>query len=609
MPVFYPAMACNLIIRFDEALVSGAYLSPKSAEDLADTLTLPLGGSVNKAGILDGAKDRLTHIISVIPKAASLELPGYRQAGKFSLTFAWRDLPLDPRAIRALGVEVYVGTVPAANFQRGMMGETNGDRPASYLVESADNLMLAGVVDNHTVTFNDKGSELKLDGRDLRAIFIDGKIAPSTVKQLNVDQPVHLVVKDILAKAPQGAQIQVNVDASDWPGGIVPAPAAKELLSRINLGAKGQKPAMPVKGQSKDLSFWDIITNFCSLVGAVPFFRGHALWIRPARSLFDQAKAGTKNGPQTKTPFKNGQVRNIKTSRNEVQISFRRMIYGRNVAALNFERKLGGVKVPTVLCVSVDPSKAGEAKLIEAKWPDDEDGADAARVEAAQVTSVDASGKESATDVLRIPVPGITDKDRLRAIAKQIYEEVGRGEMGGSCSSKDLASLGGDNDDADIVRLMPGDACEFLVDATGVQGLPPVVSELNTTASESTAEAARKLAQRLGGNRQDLAEVLVGTARGTVQKLQNVFRVANVKYSWAVDSGLAVDFDFQNYIESRYDVTPTLSDVTNKLLNVVSNVERALAEHGIAQQKAPSRGASAKPSTDDTVIPPWLKGK
>src|SRR5262249_8859335 len=126
------------------------------------------------------------------------------------------------------------------------------------------------------------------------------------------------------------------------------------------------------------------------------------------------------------------------------------------------------------------------------------------------------------------------------------------------CSSKDLASLGGDNEDADILRVRPGDACEFLVDSTGVQGLPPVVSELNTEAAASVQEAANKLAQRLGG-RNDLAQLLVGVARGQFQKLQNVFRAENVKYTWGASDGIAVDFDFKNYIEARYDVTPSAS--------------------------------------------------
>jgi len=584
MAVYYPAMAVNLVMRFDESLLTGALLKPDSAESLAKAKTSFLGaGTSAKPSALDGTKDRLSHILSIIPKQGSLELPGYRQAGKFSLSFAWRDLPIDPRAIRALGVEIYIGTVSALNFARGMRGEKDNGQLASYIVQNAQNLMLAGIADNHTVTFNDRGSEVKIDGRDLRSIFIDGKIAPETVKQVKVDQPINKVVQDILNRAPQGANINVNIDPNDWPNGVVPSPADPRLVSRISLGANGQKPGhMPVKGSSVTLNFWDIITNFCLLVGAVPYFRGYDLWIRPARSLFDQAKAEGPN--RNPTPFKDGLKRAIPLAGGKSEdIAFRRMVYGSNISSLNFERKLAGAsKVPTVKCVSVDPSQPGEDKLIEGEWP---------KADKAKVTNVSPSGNESGQEILRIPVPGITDKSRLEQIAEQIYEEIGRGELGGSCSSKDLASLGGDNEDADIVRLRPGDAVEFLVDATGVRGLPPVVSQLNNTAAQSTQEAAKELTEILGGQRySDLANVLVGTARGTIQNLQSVFRVANVKYSWAAESGIGVDFDFQNYIEARYDTNPTINQITNNLLNAGLK----LKERAEAERKNPSRAASQK---------------
>lgn len=586
MGTFYPALSCNLILRFDEALLSGASLDPKSSEDLAEPrLTFPAGGASEKPGAMKGAADRLSIITAIIPRQASIELPGYRQAGKFSLSLDWRNMPLDPRAIRAVGVEIFVGAVRAEDFSRGMLGEKDDGKLASFLTQRAEDLILAGTVDNHTVSFTDKGSELKLDGRDLRGLFLDAKIAPDTLKGLKVDQPINKVIEELLGRCNMGSEVPVNVEARDWPNGVVPAPAAAELIDRVLLGSGGSKPGMPMKGNSGSLSFWDVVTNFCLLVGAVPYFRGHQLWVRPARSLFEQTNIDKKAGPNAKTPFADGKPRDIKTSKGSFQTPYRIMAYGKNIASLNFERKLGGgSKVPSVVCVSVDPNAPKGQRLVEAEWPEEEK---------AKVTNVSPSGDQAGNEKLRVPVPGIKDKDRLRFIASQIYEEVGRGEMGGSCSTKDLKSLGGPDDDVDLVRLRPGDAVELRIDASGLGSAPPVVSELNSAASEAPAESARKLAARLGG-RLDLAEVLVGTARGRFKNLQSIFRVGNVKYTWAAESGLGVDFDFQNYIEARYDEQSVPAQVAQSLIEGLDKLQPRIDEAAKKLRQNPNKQSAPK---------------
>ena len=36
------------------------------------------------------------------------------------------------------------------------------------------------------------------------------------------------------------------------------------------------------------------------------------------------------------------------------------------------------------------------------------------------------------------------------------------------------------------------------------------------------------------------------------QRLQRAFRVKTVKYGWDKDTGISIDFDFENYVEARY---------------------------------------------------------
>lgn len=546
MPVYYPAVAANLILRFDEALLAGNRApSPRTATELAAVQGGPTGAASARADMLSGAKDRLSHVLAVVPRQASLELPSYRQAPKFSLTFAFRDFPIDPRAIRAASVELYVGTVSSENWARGMRGEVDGGRLASQLVQTPENLMLVGLVNSIAASHSDKGSEVTMEGMGLQSLFLAMNASAETAASINTDKPITEVVTQILEKAGLAKRVPVRYQEEDWPEGL-PRPIAPAIADRASKGASGQEtPRLQLKGDSNSTKVWDLITHVCTLVGAIPYFIGHELWIRPARSIFTQKNAGITRD----TPFRGGRPRTIRGADNKpVDFAFRKMVFGRNLLSFSLERKFFTEgTLPTVRVISVDtssPEKGGKRRL-EVTHPPEEEAK-------ARTSFVAPSGSDSTTNVITVSVPGIKDKVRLKEIALQLYEEIARGEMGGGFSSKDLASLGGDNEDADILRLRPGDAVEFVVDGAGFQGLPPVVSELTTEASQSVQEAVDSVAARLGGRR-DLAEVLVGTARGRFQGLQNVFRVANVRYTWDTASGIAVDADFQNYVTARSD--------------------------------------------------------
>lgn len=546
MPIYYPSVAVNMTMRFDEALLSGNTPAPTTPTDGANKTDLSAGGASAKSGLFQIADSQLSYALALVPRTATIEIPTYRQAQKFTMAFNFRDFPIDPRAIRALGVEIYIGTVTGDNWARGMRGEQSSGRLASQIQLKDENRMLVGIVDSLSASHSEKGSEVVMEGHGVSSMFLSAKVNAQQLKKLNVDQSIDGVVKQLLAMDAQGKDIPVRIGVPpslvvDWPNGV-PKVGAKEILSRIMKGADGQKANLPMKGDPNTVAVWDVITNLCNIVGAVPYFIGHELWIRPAKSIFQQQNAGQTGN----TPFKDGAVRTIKTGTTTQTINFRKMVYGRDLNNINLERKFGPTTVPQIRVVSIDNTKKGKSALLEALYPE------AGSKDATRTTVVSPGGGQTRTEITTIAVPGITDKTRLAFIAEQIWHEIGRGELKGTASTKDLASLGGDNDDADIIRLRPGDAIELLVDASGVRSLPPVVSELNTLASMSTNEAIKSINDKLGGNQQKLAEVLVGSARGTFQGLQSVFRVNNVKYSWDLESGIGVDFDFQNYIEARY---------------------------------------------------------
>lgn len=588
--VYRPVMSVDFFIRFDEVMLSKVGVDISSPADLVNGDVQPkaTGKASTEGDIFQGPDGYASHIFSAIPLTAGVELPGYRQAGKYNLTFAFRDMPFDPRTIRALAVKVYLGCVTVQEWADSMEVE-GGMGTLQDLVKKKENLVITGLADDIGTDFGDKGSTLKIEGRDYRGLFLDAKVSdPTVLKKLKLNKPIDEVVRQLFSYHPLTKKMPVeSVAASFWPDSKIPLVGSQESVTRINKGANGQQVNQPVKGEATGLSYWDVVTNFCFLVGAIPYFDGQVLTIRPVRSLYDQQRAGVEGNP---TPFDDGKPRTVQyEGADSEQLLFRRMVYGRNIEKMTVNRKLGGLKVPTVRCVSTDTGSKdrGLKRLIEARFPPEKGKAvpkaapDSEKNEAATATDVapDGTAKE---EIVTVAVPGVQDKKTLLAAAQAIYEEIGRGELKGSISTKDLASFGGGPNDADLLRLRPGDAVQLLVDAAGTRSLPAVVSDLNNLESMSMEKAVEAIAKRFGGDKK-IAKVIAFTAQNRKKTLQDIFRVNTVKFSWG-KNGVGVDFDFHNFIEARSDLQAKGSTVPPNTLK-----QRAVGNTSVGgKQTAPS---------------------
>jgi hypothetical protein len=219
------------------------------------------------------------------------------------------------------------------------------------------------------------------------------------------------------------------------------------------------------------------------------------------------------------------------------------------------------VKVPLVELSSFDTSskERGPKKLLIVQWPP-------ADKKAALVSGVSPSGEVSQTDKLKITVPGVRDKKKLLALAKQLYEEIGRQELGGSCSTSMISSLKGDNDDPDLLRLRPGDQVEFAVDIRQIRGYAPNVSTLTNSHRRPFDEEVQFIKESLSGKAgvgdENLARVIVASSRSQIMYLLRTFRVANVVFNWSLTSGTQIQFDFHNYFVPRYQIGDLLGPNT-----------------------------------------------
>lgn len=574
---YYPSCMVNLRIRFDENLTVNPQIFPSASVD--ETLAAPVGAVRSQGGpklISYSTPTEASQVAGRIPISAHVELPAYRQAGKFRLTFDYNDLPIDPRIVRSLGVTIYLDTVNGTDFadalgrppQPGVNGAMM--RPSSklsILQPTLENCALQGLADNWHVVHTATGSLVTIEGRDLRGVLLDSPITPEMLADVDLSLPINEVVKLIISKHPHYKQMSIDCpDAADWPNKTIPSPGTANgitsFMHRVKRGKDGKLIRVPnANADANALNFWDLITKYCTLVGAVPYFTAETLWIKPARSLYDQ-QGVSAYGATLPTPFRDGITRDVGEKQ---PTRYRRLVFGRNIEEMTVERKMGGRTPSVVEVVSLDTSSKnrGAQKMLIARWPNPEDASYTdpnppivKNAKGATVSKVTPSGSDGLKDVTRVSYPGITDQKRLQQIAQDLYEEIGRQELGGNVRTRSLASFGAGNEDPDLLRLRPGDAMQLMIDASQLRTYAPTVSPLNEFERTDAGSLITRLTTQFGGD-SNLARAIVATTRNAVTELQNTYRVANVVFDWDVKSGVAIAFDFHNYVVVRDAVTPT----------------------------------------------------
>lgn len=569
MPSFRPSCVIRLTLIFDEVVFQTIDAIPPG-QTIDDNVAAPsVEQQLGAKPLLLQKGHTASFIHDMVPKKANFELPGYRQAGQFTAVLDYKDLPLTPRAVRSASVEAHLGAVQDDDFVAGLsQPNPGGPRRSIVLAKDAlgnpnrDTLVGVFLVDDWDEDHDDNGSTITLKGRDLRGVLLDTEIAthPSVTgkfwDQLNLTKPVDELVRDILALDGRFAMMPVVTNAEDWPDGFVPAASLQGALPRHRQGAKpGKKrktnPRATLKTETGKLNFWDLIVQFCYMVGGIPFFVGNELHIRPVKSIFDQYNAGI-DPIRDPTPFKDGQRRGVdaisKTGINP-PLTLRKMVYGRDTKKYSFDRKYAGYQRPKVVrVISSDPTGDSDLPVV-VEWPPNQH-LDS-KVAIARKTRVSPGGDQTQTEVLNIPAPlNVTDPVQMLEIARSVYEEIGRGEMGGSVETPNLSSFGGDNTDPDLLHLRPGDGIELRVDTRTLSKNSPLIATLTDTERDSVEDQIQRL--RAKGLSSDFAKAVIFSTRAASLELR-FFRVSTVKFDWSWQGGIKIEFDFQNYVVSRAD--------------------------------------------------------
>lgn len=479
--------------------------------------------------LLGASPDARYGRFGVQPLSCEIERNGFRTADTARMSIDWRVLPFDPRIIRAAAVEIVIGVVDDERFVDGIAGEVDPEtglpisvidqNPAAPLAESTTRF--CGWIDEWGSTF-DESFEIELAMRDFTALFLDTPLLSTAT--INLDLPIDKGIATMLAEYPTLAGFPVRYIAVPGQPETAPAPRLGSSVPITSRSRRGRN-ARSVRSGSQSMNLWDHITDVCVALGLVPVVVDYELHIISPISQYRTQEV-------------------------------RRMVFGRNLGHLEYSRKLGGTKVPTIEVRAYDPT-IGRVRW--ARWPvrAGERGAGVLGIDppprALRANEMTPSGARAEERIQTYVLQPSTDPTLMLAAARSLFEQIGRQEIEGNLETMDVASWDilndspGDTVKADMLRVRNGDALEILVAPTNLER-----PELSATAPSEwvgleRAARVRFLVEEIGVP-QPVAE-RIAALQDIVSQL--LFRVQDVQIMFDVDEGLKIKVSFANFIEVR----------------------------------------------------------
>ncbi len=552
---YYPSARVRLIVRFEDwGAPSAGGEAPALPPQLRRGSGKAAGAALRAAQNVDGAwvllapgdepdqvgspqqqqrsVDDLTHVVEgIIPQSATLKLQGIRTASQLSLALPFAAMPFDPRVVRAVGIQFFLGTVSAEDHARGIAGEMRSDATPSgalpYHVIPDDwtdgdgvlrsNLRFEGWVDNWEDLWDATESpSCNLECTDNTRLLIEQEAPP----RLTVDPKTRVdqAVAEYLSNFPQfrGLSVQYLPSIS-----VSEIPKLGDAFGRSAFHPKiGPSPA---GGGDSKLKVWDYLTDVCGAIGHNIRMVGTRIIIQRPRTMWDRTLARRADDPWQGRKLEDGT-----TAANRV------WVYGRNVSQMSVKRQYSTVAPKNVEVRSYDPARKF---AIVARYPEKKD-----RIKAVL------PGAGSDEMYLVKEIHGIRDAKTARVVAQSIYEAQSRAEILVRIVTASLASLGGGNSDPDALDMIPGDAVEIeILRGPSDRGGSDTVEAISAAMRERPADFLRSLGY---------GDALSAAYAKCVAKIgyPTTFRIRSLMTSWDVEAGVSLDIEAMNYIEARADV-------------------------------------------------------
>lgn len=183
-------------------------------------------------------------VIEAVPRSAEWTCNTMREADTARIEFDYKDLPVDPRAVRSILVLLFCGDV----------GDPNGELSTN----SREDAVFIGYADEPETSLEESGERVSLSCRDYTSLFLDFKWGAAAV---DIAQPLEWVVEDFLKVVPGVQDLTVFFDGGS---------------DTVRLDTlTGKKIFTP----QDDDDAWTVLVGVCQLAGLIPTFRKDALWI------------------------------------------------------------------------------------------------------------------------------------------------------------------------------------------------------------------------------------------------------------------------------------------------------------------------------------------
>lgn len=498
--------------------------------------------SVGSPQAQQGSGDELTHVLDgIIPLTANFLRNGIRTADTASMEIPHMDLPVDPRVVRAVGVQLFMGTVSAEDYARGVQGELrstsstmSGIRvpynvlPDTYIDpygRPRTNLRFEGWIDEWDNDWPEAdGPVLSFNCTDNTRLLLDQDAPPKLT--VSIEQPINQAFADYLSNFPQYRGLGVEYRPAVQVGDI---PVLKKVLQSVKYQPK-LGPAPAGGGGSTKLKVWDYLTDVAGSIGHTLRFEGTTIIIQRARTLYD-ARLGSRGDD----PFTG---RNLPSG---LQLQRRLYVFGKNVQSMKFGRKFATVPSMNIEVRCYDTARK---KTLVARFP----------LKGDRVKSLNPGNASDEKWIVKT-VSGIKDEATLRILAQGIYEQVTRNELSCRFVTKNLGSYGGGNLDPDALDALAGDAIDVRVMRDGDTGNSVQLTALATATRGADFMRSLGFSDRFA-NAYQKAVNHIG--------LPSTFRVKTMGGQFDGQStGITLDFDLMNYIEVRSDkLLPSGEEVT-----------------------------------------------
>ncbi len=173
---------------------------------------------------------------AVIPQSVEVERNDHRHADTALVVVDYRDLPLDPRAVRSILVEVLLGDIR--------------DPTLTAVPTTRSWRRFIGYVDEPETTLEESGETVRLQCRDYTALFCDYEW-PGTA--IDVSGPLTTVIATIIEAVPGASSLPVVFDAS----------GSADLVLAGYIGRTKFAP------HAKD-DAWTVLVDLLSRAGLIP---------------------------------------------------------------------------------------------------------------------------------------------------------------------------------------------------------------------------------------------------------------------------------------------------------------------------------------------------